>query len=213
MAEGINVKVDATDMLKFTKRLDNMAKAVNPALALGLNEVGDGLISVLSTNLAKESGLGIEQVRGLMKIKRAKPGDLRYEITVNKALMEGDADQVEGRRESTDFGKRDPRALVIIVSKNDENVCMDCEELQAAGPMPLETAKAHIPKHPHCRCVIMPYVQKGKRLPVTMTSVSGTDPRKRMGGGRPVDVDITLRQLAQKVLEKTANKIRIELRK
>jgi hypothetical protein len=210
---GINVKIEAPDMMAFTNKLDKMSKATNPAIAVGLNEIGDGLLAVLSNNLAKETGLAVEQVRGLINIKRAKSNSLRYEVTIKKGLLEGDAGKLEGKRESDDFGKRQPRALVVIVSKNDENVCPDCEELQAAGAMPIEIAKQHIPKHPHCRCVIMPYVQKGKRLPVTMTTVSGTDPRKRMGGKGPINVDMTIRQLAQKVLDQSANKIRIELRK
>ena len=122
--------------------------------------------------------------------------------------------KLEGGRESTDFGRNQPGELVIIVSKKDELVCMDCEELAAAGPMPVEIAMAHIPKHPNRRCIIMPYAQKGKRAQVTMTTVSGTDPKRRMGGKKAtVEVDATLRQLAQKIMDKSSRAIRVQLQR
>ena len=76
--------------------------------------------------------------------------------------------------------------------------------------MPIEAAREHIPKHPNCRCVIMPYVPKGKRLPVTMTTMTGTEPAKR--SGRRQNREMTLRQMAQEILDKTVTKIRIELK-
>ncbi len=121
--------------------------------------------------------------------------------------------EIEGKRESTDFGAEnlDAGTLVVVVSKHDELVCMDCEELEAAGPMPVEVAREHVPRHPHCRCVIMPYVQKGKRLPVTMTTLSGTDAGRRVQA-KPIDVDMTLRQLAQNIIDNVTKSIRLELK-
>jgi len=143
-------------------------------------------------------------------LRRATRNDLEYEINISKRLLEGDADDIEGGRTSADFGKRRPGTLVIVVSQKDELVCMDCEALEAIGPMPVETAMEHLPVHPNCRCVIMPYVQKRRRLPVTMTSLTGTSSRKR-GGVKLIDQDVTLRQLAQDILNRTATTIRIQL--
>jgi hypothetical protein len=210
---AINLAIDTSDVVRFINKLEGAQKATNPVIASGLNQIGDQVTSLVATNLSKQSGLTLEQVRGLMKVKRAKSGDLNYELTISKGLVEkDDVSKLEGRRESKDFGKREPDAMVIIVTKDDDLVCPDCEELAAAGPMPLETAKEHVPKHPHCRCVILPYTPKGKRLPVTMTTVSGTDPSKRMGGKKPIDVDITLRQIAKEVMSKNVDKIRFKLK-
>jgi len=206
----MKIAVDASDLNKYADKLARAEKSTTPTIMVGLNEVGDGLVSVLSTSLSRDTGLAVEQVRGMITVKRATKTDLSYDVVVNNRLLEDDPSTLEGRRESSDFGRRQPGSLVIIVSKNDENVCMDCEELQAAGPMPIEIAKEHIPKHPHCRCIIMPYVPKGRRLPVTMTTLSGTDPSRR--SGRRQNVDMTLRQMAQDILNKTATKIRIELK-
>jgi len=210
-----NLKIEGGDLVKFIKGVEEKEKAKNvTVLQLSLNTVGDQMTSLVATTLSNKSGLSLEQVRGLMRVKRAKKGDLVYELTVKKGLLEADAGRkLEGKRESTDFGKRQPEQLVIIVSKEDDLVCPDCEELAAAGPMPFEVAKEHIPKHPHCRCVILPYTPKGKRLPVTMTTVSGTDPDKRMGGKSPVNVDMTLRQIVDDLMKKASSKIRIELKK
>lgn len=209
---SVNLNIDTSDLMAFSRRIVAAQRVTSRGIAIGLNEVGDGLVAVLSTSIAKDTGLEIEQVRGLMTVQRASRSNLNYEININPQLAQ-EAARLEGRRESKDFGKRQPGSLVIIVSKKDELVCMDCEELAAAGPMPVETAMEHIPKHPNCRCIIMPYVQKGKRLPVTMTTVSGTSAQARMGGTmQGVDDRQTIRQLAQKILDRTHSDIKIELR-
>jgi hypothetical protein len=207
----MKIAVDASDLNNYSRKLTKAEQGTTPSLMVGLNEVGDGLVSVLSTSLSRDTGLAVEQVRGMITVKRASKNSLSYDVIVNNRLLEDDPSTLEGRRESRDFGTRQPGSLVIVVSKNDELVCMDCEELQAAGPMPIEIAREHIPKHPHCRCVIMPYVPRGRRLPVTMTSLSGTSASRRTGGRRQ-NADMTLRQLAQDILNKTATKIRIELK-
>jgi hypothetical protein len=209
---AVTVQVDTTQLTETVRRLNNLQRVTKAGLALSLNEVGDGLVAVLATNIAKDTGLELEQVRGMMKVSRASRSNLNYEVSMDPRLTQDGARDLQGGRESKDFGKHKPGSLVIIVSKKDELVCMDCEELAAAGPMPIEVAREHVPKHPHCRCVIMPYVQKGKRMPMTMTSVSGTSATQRMGGTQPMDERQTVRQLAQKILDRTARDIKIELR-
>jgi len=206
----MKIGVDTSDLLSFVRRLGKAKEATTPALAVSINEVGDGLVAVLATNISNDTGRGLEQVRGLMRVKRATRNDLAYDVIVNNRLLEDDPSTLEGRRESRDFGKQRPETLVIVVSIKDDLVCADCEELAAAGPMPIEIAREHVPKHPHCRCVIMPYVAKGKRLPVTMTTTTGTNPAAR--SGRRQSRELTLRQMAQEILDRTATKIRIELK-
>ena len=204
----MKIGVDARDLATYSAKLERAEKATTPALATSLNDVGDGLVVVLATNLSRETGLAVEQVRGLMQVKRATRNSLNYDVIVNNRLLEDDPSTLEGRRESRDFGKQRPETLVIIV--NGEEPCADCEELAAAGPMPIEVAREQIPKHPHCKCVIMPFVPKGKRMPVTMTTMTGTDPAKR--SGRRQNREMTLRQMAQEILNKSVTKIRIELK-
>jgi hypothetical protein len=208
---SVTVQVDTSALEDTIRRINNVQRVTQAAITVSLNEVGDGLVAVLATSIAKDTGLEIEQVRGLMSVHRATRGNPNYEISIDPNLTKTGARGVEGGRESKDFGKHQPGALVIVVSRQDELVCMDCEELAAAGPMPIEVAMEHVPKHPHCRCVIMPYVQKGKRLPLTMTSTSGTSAQQRMGGTGQMDERQTLRQLAQKILDRTARDIKIEL--
>jgi len=202
----LKLKIESPDLVEFSKRMAAAAKVTQPVIAAGINEVGDSLVSVLASSLVQQTGLSLEQVRGLIKVDRASRGDATYKLTINEGLYEDQAlRKLEGKRESTDFGKQMTGELVIVVSKKDELVCMDCEELAAAGPMPVEIARQHVPKHPHCRCIIMPYVQKGKRLPVTMTTLSGT------GRGKKVEVESTIRQLAQTILNKATRTVKIEL--
>jgi len=214
LPSGVNIGIDTADLLAYTARLAKAQKLVAPSLLEGLNEMGDQLVATMARDLAKTTGLSLEQVRGLMRVTRAKPDGKRmhYEVKVNHGVFANDAQRkLEGRREDSDFGQRRPGTMVVIVTQKDDLVCMECEALEAAGPMRVEVAERHWPTHPNCRCIIMPYVPKGKRLPVTMTTVSGTDPRRRSGNKQQVDADLTLRQLAQELMSKTVSKIRIEL--
>jgi hypothetical protein len=209
----IKIDVDTDALAAFAKRLENVEKLTKPILALGLNEIGDGLVSVMATDLVKQTGLGLEEVRGMIKISRANRSSLSYDITIKPELLQSQrGKQLEAKRADWDFGRRQPGELVIVVTQKDDLVCRDCQELEAAGPMPIEIAREHVPKHPHCRCVLLPYVQKGKRLPLTMTTLTGTDPGMRSKIGSSMEQDMTLRQLAQNVMNKTANKIRVEVK-
>jgi hypothetical protein len=209
---GLKIGVDTSELLDFAKKADRATKVTKPVIAAGLNDVGDSLVAVMATNLTKQTGLSLEQVRGLMRVKRANRSNLAYEVRIDQGLLEDGARKLEGGRENTNFGKQDPGRMVIVVSAKDDLVCMECEAMEAAGPMPAWVAAEHVPVHPNCRCIIMPFVQKGKRLPVTMTTVSGTDPTRRIGGKKNViEEDRTLRQLAQNIMDRTARTIRIEL--
>ena len=215
MAKGINLKIDTTALMKFANRAAAVAKITNPLLAIGVNTVGDGVVSLVATQLVQRTGLSLEQVRGLIKVRRATRGSLKYDVVIDKRLMTENVDTLGGQKEIREFGKRQPGELVIIKGQDDELVCMDCQELQAAGPMPIEIAMQHVPKHPNCRCIIMPYVQRGKRLPVRMTTLSGSDPTRRKGGQlrTPLETDVTLRQLAQNVINSAGGKMKIGLRR
>jgi len=208
----IKIDADTSDLVAFAKRLENVGKLTKPVLADGLNEIGDSLVALIATDVSKKTGLNLEEVRGLMRVSRANRSDLTYDVTLKSRLIESPKGrEVEPGKESKDFGKREPGELVVIVTAKDDLVCADCVELEAAGPMPAEIAAEHVPKHPHCRCVIMPYVQKGKRLPVTMTTVTGTDPKARTQTSTPLEDDLTLRQLVQQVMDKSATHFRVEL--
>jgi len=210
---SVQIKIDTSEVLEYSRRLKSAERVTSLAIADSLNHIGDGLVATLSVTIAKQTSLGIEQVRGLMKVKRASRRNLEYDVVVPDDLVsETSARGLEGRREKNEFGKYEPGQLVVVVTKKDELVCMDCEEMGAAGPMPIDVAMRHIPKHPHCRCIIMPYVSK-KRLPVTMTTVSGTSSGRRAGEmTRSLDQNATLRQLAQDILNRTSRSLRIELK-
>ena len=208
---GLRIGINTAELVKTSNRLAKVEKATKPLIASGLNDIGDELVVTIATGLAKQTGLGLEAIRGLMRVKPANQGNLAYEVHIDPRLYEREAGRkLEGMRESSDFGRNEPGEMVVVVSQKDDLVCLDCLELEAAGPMPVEIAMQHVPKHAHCRCLIVPWARKGKRMEVTMTTVSGTDPRRRMGG-KQVEADITLRQITQNVLDKTSRSIRIQL--
>ena len=211
MPDLFKIGVETGGLLGYVDKFLKVKAVTRPSISASLNETGDNLVATLSASLAKDTGLGLEQVRGLIKVKRATRNNLNYDIKVPPELLSGEpiARKLEGKKEKG-FGPFSPGQKVIVKSQEDELVCMDCEELAAAGPMPVEVAMAHIPKHPECRCVIMPYVSK-KRLPVTMTSLTGTSSTRRSGSAR-INESQTLRQLAQTIMDRTVKNIRIELK-
>jgi len=213
MAKGLNLKVDTSALLRFAKRAEDISKITKPMLAVGVNTIGDGVVAMVATQLQQRTGLTLEQVRGLIKVTRASRGRLNYEVSVDQRLLNENADTLSGQREVRDFGTRQPGELVIVVSAKDDLVCMDCEELAASGPMPIEIAMQHVPVHPNCRCIIMPHVQKGRRLQVQMTTLSGTNQNRRMAGKMrtPLSADVTLRQLAKNIISGSSGKMKIGL--
>ena len=207
---GVKIGVDADALLDFSKRVAQAAKLTTPTLIVGLNEVGDGLVSTMARTLSRDTGITLEQVRALMRVHRATRSNPAYEVSISRGLFDEDTSRMEGGRESSDFGTRRPGALVQVVTQKDDLVCMDCTAMEAMGPIPIEMAREHVPVHPHCRCVIVPYVQPRRRLPVTMTTVTGTSSRRR-AGTTPLEADRTIRQLAQDILDRSATTIRVQL--
>ena len=207
---GITFKFDTSELAAYSRNIARASRVTSTAMAVSINGVGDDLVSLLAVGLSRQTGLHLEQIRGLMKVRRASRSRLTYEMVVPHSLLsELESRRLEGKKEKG-FGPFKPGQLVIVVTQQDELVCMDCEELGAAGPMPAEIALEHIPKHPNCRCVILPYVKRGQRLPVTMTTLSGTDPIRR-SGGIDINENKTLRQLAQDILNRTTREVRLQL--
>ena len=207
---GVKIGVDADALLDFSKRAAQAAKLTTPTLIVGLNEVGDGLVSTLARTLSRDTGVTLAQVRALMKVERATRNRPAYEVSISRGLFDEDTSQIEGGRGSSNFGTRRPGALVLVISQKDELVCMDCTAMEAMGPVTIEFANEHVPVHPNCRCVIVPYVQPRRRLPVTFTTVTGTSSRRR-AGTKPIDQDRTIRQLAQDILDRSATTIKVQL--
>jgi len=213
----MHLEFDTAAILEYTKKLGRAQKVTAPAISQSLNIVGDQLVQTILSNAAQRTGLSIGVIRRSLQVERSTKGSLSYTINLNEDLfanrqkrLQDEAAREAEQAEKKKYGKFRPGELVIVKTQDDELVCMDCEELGAAGPIPIDVALEHIPKHPNCRCVIMPYAPKGKRLPVTMTTVSGTDPGVRMGS--EINEQATLRQLAQEILNRTSTSVRVELR-
>jgi hypothetical protein len=221
---GLKFAVDASALKSFSKRMAKAQKSARPTMQRGLTEVGDELLSVLASDLAKRTGLGVDQVRDLMTVKRPSASDLSYEVKINNKMFDTRrlGRELPDERGTKGFGERTTGQLVIVVTRKDELVCMECEELEAAGPMPVEVAMAHVPVHPHCRCIIMPYVAPGRKLKVKTITPRGRPPKRKpltsdkLTGAQPapkrVVEDMTVRQMADRVLKRTARKIKIELK-
>src|SRR4051812_41535657 len=81
MASGVKIGIDTDELVQFSKRAAKAAQLTTPTIIVGLNEVGDGLVSLMARSLSNDTGLALEQVRALMKIERATPSRLSYEVS------------------------------------------------------------------------------------------------------------------------------------
>jgi len=205
----IDMKIDPTSLLQYSNKYKDAQKVTGPAISSGLNVVGDQLVVTLSHSIAHKTGLSVDQVRRNLRAKRSTRNTLAYEIELNEDLFNNQQNRAQEKKDKDEYGRFKPGEMVIVKTQDDELVCMDCEELGAAGPIPIDIAMQHVPKHPNCRCIIMPYAPKGKRLPVTMTTLSGTDARQRMG--KPYDENMTLRQMAQEVISRASTSIKVSV--
>ena len=103
----MKIGVDASDLLRIHQEARRSSKQTKPALAKSINEVGDGLVAIVASNLAKDTGLSARTgARADAGEARDQRNDLAYDVIVNNRLLEDDPITLEGRRESSDFGKR-----------------------------------------------------------------------------------------------------------
>ena len=77
------ITIDLTGLDRFAAGYAKKASAVRPVVVRVLNRAGDQAATALGRQLAKETGLGVRQVRDSMRAKRASQYDLVYVIIVS----------------------------------------------------------------------------------------------------------------------------------
>lgn len=188
-----NIKAD--DLLRFAGVFENRKKNIDPAITKAINLVGDATVTRLVQQIAAETDLNYEAARRLIIVRRASAKRHHFEIDVGRVLMQAGEDRPlpQGRsglppREDGFFREGE---LVNIVTMGDDRVCEFCIELAEANPYTIEEARAQLPHHINCRCVVET-ARQTRKLPVEMKKGRGRE-------GTTFSSKLTLSQLAAEV--------------
>jgi hypothetical protein len=133
-----------------------------------LNTVGGKVVDEVVIAVAAQTGMPNEIIRRNIAVTHASAQHLVYRIDASQALIESPENRpMKGRgfaRRSDDYFHSDE--LVKIVTFGDEKVCQICQDAEADGPYKIDEARAMLPLHPHCRCLVESFRSR-RQLPVT----------------------------------------------
>lgn len=164
----LRVRFDNRKLLEWARAIPRKKAAMRGASAKALNIVGERTVQRIVDAATAQTGLTSEVVRRNVRVKRANANDLSFTIDASPVFLEQAAQRPmvgrsERARRPNDFFR--PDELVKIVTMGDEQVCEICQRLAEEGPYPIGDARAHLPAHPRCRCVVEPYRDR-RKLPV-----------------------------------------------
>lgn len=198
----LRVEFRSSRLTNFPGRLRRIPQVLQGQVANALNVTGDRLVNRLANDLAMESNLPLETVRGQIKIQRASYQRLEYSIdasAVKPSNVTSSGRRLPERRFGTPReGERffNQGEKVKIVTMQDEAVCKQCQAA-AEGTYAVEEARSMIPIHPNCRCHIEPLSPIQDNPNPTFTTPSGKQPQR--GGG--VKAEMSLAELVREMKE------------
>lgn len=209
----MQLKVDASDLLKWARYYENIPRVTKPALARALNTYGNGVVQEVVRVVSDQNGWDPDAVRQRIVTTEADPQHLEYSmdaslVTVGNAQTDWSRDW--SNRDTSNF---DQDTLVQIITSGDACVCPVCEQVAEDGPYTMQQLNdmqaqwaCYVPPtpniapgvitnlvHPRCRCVAQPWTSY-RRLPV-----SGFAPE---GSGGNVASTPPMRQMSMRQLAK-----------
>lgn len=190
----LSLHVNVDDLLTWSRYLNEVPKRNAVSIARAMNALGDGIVRNMAQDLSDQTGVGYQDAIGMFQVTEASETSLRWAVDAEQALAEGETARPMGGR---NWGKRDTSnfkegQLVNIITLGDEKVCEICERAAEEGPYELEEARAMLPLHPNCRCVLWE-ARMYRRVPVRFSSDIGARMPQQT-------IPLTIEQIA-KVLE------------
>jgi hypothetical protein len=209
----ITYEIDSNDLLKWGRYLNEIPRKTAPALARGLNAIGELWVRSMAVNLADYTGLEAGAIMNLTVVHKATPGHLEYDADAT-AVVTASPDWLRpwAERDKSTF---EQDTLVKIITVGDHHDCEVCAEIAENSPYTMGEVKkmqerwahwhaANGPApgertnlvHPNCRCTIQPWTS-ARRLPVAFK-----------GKGMPPEL-MNARQLGERVAEELKIAIRV----
>ncbi len=76
----ITITIDTTDLERMGQRLGRVD--LKPAIARSLNRAGSHMLTIVTRQLAGQTGLGVRETRDEVRVDKAYPGKLTYTATI-----------------------------------------------------------------------------------------------------------------------------------
>lgn len=174
----MELKIDTRELLRWARLVDEVPDETKRSIANALNQFGNSIARQMAVGIAQETGLPIHQVSALFDISPASARNLYWELDTSRVA--GVDTALKRRMPSRPWEKGEEgaflQALVKVITAEDEMVCEKCQEIADNGPYTLEVARAMIPAHPNCRCLVQSFTPS-RRAPVTFANRFGAAPR------------------------------------
>lgn len=167
----MKIKINNRALARWRGRMLKRYSYVRPATVATLNYVGEKTVTRMVQQVAAQSGMPEEVVRRYFVISPATPTKLRYEIDATAAMSRALDNRPMDKRARREFPGSDKDTffkqgeLVNIADMGDDRVCEICTEAVENGPYTIEEARAMIPLHPNCRCIVEP-TEKRRTAPI-----------------------------------------------
>ena len=115
-------KVSSTDLLRWARYLDEVPKQTKAAVARAMNDYGRGVADAKAAAIAAELDLNAFDVRSLITVREATPGNLRWEMDATAIAKRSPEDWARpwASRSNKDF---EQPVLVKIVTSGDDHTC------------------------------------------------------------------------------------------
>lgn len=215
------IDLDTSDLLRWSRYLEDLPPKLGPALASGLNAFGDEATHAMAQSLADRYDLEAGAVMNLLVVRRASPGNLKYEVD-GSAVAKTDPRWLRPWEER-DKSTFEQDTLVKVDTVGDEFDCEICEQVSKNSPWTMreitqnqgkwtelfDAHGAHGGKtshgavgirtdlvHPNCRCITQPWTST-RRMKMTFAE-----------SGAPPEL-LTARQLGRKVADELKVAIRV----
>jgi hypothetical protein len=200
----IHVLIQTDDLLKWAGYFGELPKRTPEVLANALNSVGDNVLQISVDYFAEGTGLDAVDVRPLMEVQEATPGNLRWVMDASAVVLK-DAPNWERPWQKPGDDTFSQQQLLQIITSGDHQVCEVCAQAAADSPYTVEDINKLAAKfanklpeyavygertnliHPYCRCRTVPWIQS-RQLNVQFATTPATPP-----------VVLTARQLGQAI--------------
>lgn len=87
---------------------------------------------------------------------------------------------------------------VRVITAEDDDVCVVCEKIADGGPYNINTARALIPAHPHCRCAFVPVDIPKTVHPVEQQKKAARPKAKKTAAKKPAKKAVTKKKTTRK---------------
>jgi len=135
---------------------DAMDMQISRILAQGLAD-GDGPRLIARKLLATINGDGVDRLGIRDSLGRFIPGQMRAEMLARTEIIR--AHHVATIQEYRNWGIVGVHVVAEFRTAGDDRVCPECEKLEGKI-YTLDEAEGIIPRHPRCRCIMLPMLKE-----------------------------------------------------